>query len=255
MKNTRNTVTRIASIVLTFVMMLSLLCIVGTASAGAAAAPSHARFSLYCASPYFSKYGAASYEVYIQTRDDARSQKVYVHYNYMDGQAWRDAEAEFYTTLNDGSKIWKANFTSYNTQYCIKYVANGVTYWDNNNGRNYSSGTSIGSNAAITAQKLGYQYGGWNGFQINAVLHNYAYHKNVFVRYTTDNWNTYRDQALGYSSTNSDCTEVWTTYIGISDAECHSEGFRYAICYQVNGREYWANNFGQDYDRSYYIYR
>ena len=251
MKNTRTITKRIASIVLTLAMLLSLVCVLGTVSAGAA---STGRVSLYCASPTFSKYGMTSYEVFIYTRDDCKSQKVYVHYNYMNGQAWHDQEAELYTTLNDGAKIWRATFTSYNTEYCIKYVANGVTYWDNNNGRNYSYGTSIGSAAPVISQRFGYQYSDWSGFQISALLQNYAYHKNVFVRYTTDGWKSYRDQALTYSESHSGNTETWTTYLHLSNAECHSEEFEYAICYQVNGREYWANNFGENYDRSYYIY-
>ena len=245
-------ITRIASIVLTLVMILSIFCVAGTVSAGAAPISANHRVSVYCASPYFSKYGFTSYEVYIQTRDDCKNQKVYVHYNYMDGQQWRDQEAELYTILNDGSKIWKANFTSYNTKYCIKYVANGVTYWDNNNGKDYTYGNVIGS-ADIVSEKLGYQYP-YQGFMVNALLQNYAYHKNVFVRYTTDGWNTCHDEPMHYSASNDDGTENWTTYLPISGAEASGEGFEYAICYQVNGREYWANNFGENYDRSYYIY-
>lgn len=246
-------ITKIASIVLTLVMILSLFTIVGTVSAGAAGPISaNNRVSLYCASPYFSKYGMTSYEVFIQTRDDCKSQKVYVHYNYMDGQQWRDQEAELYTVMNDGSKIWKANFTSYNTRYCIKYVANGVTYWDNNNGKDYTYGNTIG-NAPVVSEKLGYQ-SCYQGFMVNALLQNYAYHKNVYVRYTTDGWNSFRDEPMRYSESNDDGTEKWTTYLPISGADSMSESFEYAICYQVNGREYWANNFGENYDRSYYIY-
>lgn len=247
------TVTKIASIVLTLAMMLSIFCVVGTVSAGAAGPISaNNRVSLYSANPYFSKYGMTSYEVFIQTRDDCKSQKVYVHYNYLDGQQWRDQEAELYTVMNDGSKIWKANITSYNTRYCIKYVANGVTYWDNNNGKDYTYGNTLG-NAPIVSERLGYQYP-YQGFMVNVLLQNYAYHKNVFVRYTTDGWNTCRDEAMHYSATNESGSETWTTYLPISGSDAMSEGFEYAICYQVNGREYWANNFGENYDRSYYIY-
>jgi hypothetical protein len=244
---------KIASIVLALAMMLSIFTVFGTVSAGAAAKN---RVSLYCASPTFSKYGMTSYEVYIQTKDDCKDQKVYVHYNYMNNEKWRDQEAELYKVMNDGSKIWKANFTSYNTRYCIKYVANGVTYWDNNNGKDYTYGTSIGSNNAITSERYGYQYNDWyKGFEIGAVLQNYGYHKNVFVRYTTDGWKSHHDQALSYKTTNNDGTETWKTEVTLSNADAHSENFRYAICYQVNGKEYWANNFGENYDRNYYIYR
>ena len=253
MTNTRKATSKIASVFLIVAMLLSTMCIASTVTAGAAGPISaDNRVSLYSASPYFGKYGMTSYEVYIQTRDDCTSQKVYVHYNYMDGQPWRDQEAELFTVQNDGSKIWKANFTSYNTRYCIKYVANGVTYWDNNNGKDYTGGNVLG-NAPVVSEKLGYQYP-YQGFMVNALLQNYAYHKNVFVRYTTDGWNSYRDASMNYSATNSDGSETWTTYLPISGSEASGEGFEYAICYQVNGKEYWANNFGANYNRSYYIY-
>ena len=66
--------------------------------------------------------------------------------------------------------------------------------------------------------------------------------------------NTCHDEAMHYSETKSDGTETWTTYLPISGSDVSSENFEYAICYQVNGREYWANNFGENYDRTYYIY-
>ena len=249
MTTTRKT-TRLASIILTVAMLLSMICVAGTVSAGAA---SVSKVSLYCAYPTFGKYGMTSYEAFIRTTDDAEDQQVYIHYNYLNSEKWRDAEAELYTVLDDGSKIWRAHFTSYDTKYCVKYVADGKTYWDNNNGRDYTYGTSIGS-AKIASIAYGYQSGGWYGYQIGAVLQNLAYHKNVFVRYTTDGWKSYRDQALNYKETNTDGTENWIANITVSDSECHSESFQYAICYQVNGKEYWANNFGENYNRSYYIY-
>ena len=248
MTNTRRSTTKVASVLLIVAMLLSMICIAGTVSAGAASD----RVSLYSACPTFGKYGMTSYEVFIQTKDNCSNQKVYVHYNYLDNEAWRDQEAQYFTTLNDGSKIWKANFTSYNTRYCIKYVADGVTYWDNNNGKDYTYGNTLGT-APIVSERMGYQYP-YQGFMVNALLQNYAYHKNVYVRYTTDGWNSYRDEAMRYAATNDNGTESWTTYLPISGSEASSENFEYAICYQVNGQEYWANNFGANYDRSYYIY-
>lgn len=252
MTHTSKATTKIASVFLIVAMLLGMMCIAGTVSAGAAPISANNRVSLYSANPYFGKYGMTTYEVYIQTRDDCKDPKVYVHYNYMDGQPWRTQEAEFCTYLNDGSKIWKAYFTSFNARYCIKYTAAGVTYWDNNNGRDYTGGNLI-ENAPIVSERLGYQYP-YQGFMVNALLQNYAYHKNVFVRYTTDGWNTCSDQPMHYAATNDNGTESWTTYLPISGTDASGEGFEYAICYQVNGKEYWANNFGKNYDRTYYIY-
>ena len=246
---------RFASVILTLAMILSLIVVAGTVSTGAASAPK-ASVSLYFCSPYFSKYGSTNYEVYIQTKNTSADPKVYVHYNYLDGKAWQDSEAVYFTTLSDGSIIWKAGFSSYNTKYCIKLVNNGKTYWDNNGGKDYSYGTTIGS-APIVSKKLSYAYSSWNGFQVDAVLQNYAYHKNVFVRYTTNGWKSYHDVAMHYSETNADKTETWTTNLPLSFSysnNFNTEDFEYAICYRVNGREYWANNFGENYGYYYYIY-
>lgn len=244
MTKTKKT-SRIASLVLTFAMLLSVLCIAGTATAGAATD----RVSLYSSSVTFSKYGGKTYEVYVQTRDNAYNQKVTIHYNYVDTMGWQDANATYVTTLSDGSKIWRAMFSSFNTQFAIKYEADGQVIWDNNYGRNYN-GTEVIGTAPIAAESLGYQYDNSN-YQINAVLQNYAYNKNVFVRYTTDGWRTYQDKALGYNNTNADGTETWTTRVNISGA---TQNFQYAICYQVNGTEFWANNFGANYNYNFCIH-
>ena len=37
--------------------------------------------------------------------------------------------------------------------------------------------------------------------------------------------------------------------------EFTSDDFHYAICYQVDGREYWANNFGADYGKNHHIFQ
>lgn len=108
--------TRFAAILLTLAMVIGLFGAVGVTSASAATD----KVSLYSSSVTFSRVGVNSYEVFIRTRDNAADQQVYVHYFYTDIIGWCDAQAEYFTTLNDGSKIWKANFTSAMTRYAIK---------------------------------------------------------------------------------------------------------------------------------------
>ncbi len=247
MTQTRKT-TRFTSMIVTFAILLSLFCIAGMTTANAATE----RVSLYSASETFSKYGASTYEVFIQTKDNAQDQKVTVHYFYMSTLGWCDTEAEYVTTLGDGSKIWKAYFTSFDCQYAIKYEADGETIWDNNNGNDYTGSDKIGT-APVAADRLfDFSYN-LREYQIKAVLQNYAYNKNVFVRYTTDGWNTCNDQALTYNGTNDNGSETWTAAIDLTSVENYSD-FEYAICYQVNGTEYWANYFGENYNFNYSIH-
>ena len=240
--------TKIAAMMLTIAMLLGMLCIVGATNASAATD----RVKLYSSAKYFVKYGFTTSEVYVRTQDNAQNQQVFVHYRYLNDANWLDTEATYVTTMDDGSKIWRATFSSLDTRYAIKYVADGEEIWDNNNGNDYTLNDVLGA-APIVSERLFYQYNGLYGFKINAVLQNYAYQKNVFVRYTTDGWKSYQDKALTYDKTNANGTETWT--VNISNNNASATDFQYAICYQVNGTEFWTNNFGKNYDGNYHIYQ
>lgn len=235
------------SIILSFLMIFSFFALFATSNANAATD----RVSMYSRNVYFSKYGMTSSEIYIQTNDNASDQHVYVHYNYFPGLEWRDSEATYVTTLSDGSKIWRTSISSLGVEYAIKYVADGQTFWDNNNGANYTS-EEIGT-APITVRRIGSPYNPFNNtYDIDVVLKNYAYEKNVQVRYTQDSWATYTDVPLSYASTNSDDTEVWSGVLNLDERGI--DNFEYCVYYQVNGQTYWANNFGENYDSNYIIH-
>lgn len=236
---------RVISLIAALSIMLSAFCVFGGVSASAASTD---KVKLYSTNLYFCKYGIYGTDVYVQTKDAAAKQQVYVHYNYLKGEAWKDSKAEYVTTLSDGSKIWKAYITSYNTEFAIKLVANGKTYWDNNNGKNYTQ-EKIGS-AVITANRAGYPY--FPNYQVSATLKNLAYQKNVKVRYTVNNWKTYKEISMRYNRTNFDGTETWIA--SIPDSVKDTSAFHYCISYTVNGKTYWANNFGKNYDASYRVY-
>ena len=245
MEKTRKS-TKLFAAVLSLVMILGTVCVFGTLNAGAATE----RVSLYSSDITFSKYGITTSEIFVQTKDNASDQQVFIHYNYLNGSEWMDAKADYVTTLSDGGKIWRAVINSFNTEYAIKYVADGEEIWDNNNGKNYTTDDILGV-APVTAQSLGYQYSSY--YTVNAVVQNYAYDKDVTVRYTTDGWNSFKDEKLSYSKTNANGTETWT-----ADIDAHflnRDNFEYAICYKVNGKEFWANNFGANYDINFCIHK
>ena len=202
-------VTKITALVLTFIMLFSVVCIAGTASAGAVTSTD--MVSLYSAGINFSKYGNSEFIVYIKTTHVARFQRVLVHYHFFNGE-WRDAYADCIKTFDDGSKIWKATFNSYDCVYAIRYEGDGKVAWDNNNGKDYSYDDVIGPGAAVESERLHNQYT-MSNYQINDVLQNYAYHKEVFVTYTTDGWKTCQNKPLSYRKTNANGTETWTAYV------------------------------------------
>lgn len=239
------TVSKKAAALLTMIAMLTAV----VASFGITANAATVDVSLYSSEVYFCKYGITTRIVYVKTDGTSSDQSVTVHYNYLDGEEWRDSDAVYFTTLSDGSKIWKATFSSYNTEYAIKYTANGNEYWDNNNGQNYTN-ENIGT-APITVNRGRAFYGNFSN-TVSVSLQNYAYEKEVAVRYTTDSWNTYSDVPMSYESTNANGTEVWTADIDTLPNDL--SGFEFCVYYTVNGQTYWANNFNQNYDASYRVY-
>lgn len=233
---------------LTFLLTLSmLLCCVG-AIGGVQASAATDRVSMYYFEPVTYKYGILTSNIYIQVRDNASNQQVYVHYQYTPGEEWLDEQASYLTTLSDGSKIWKATISSPNTEYVIKYVADGTVIWDNNNGNNYH--TEYLGTAPITVNR-GEAPSSPKNYPINVTLQNYGFEKKVTVRYTEDDWKTYKDVTMSHTGTNSDGTEIWSTELNLDGSKINS--FEYCVRYEVNGQVYWANNFGENYNYYYYV--
>lgn len=233
-----NVIKKSLTLLLAFSMTLCIFASFGNAKVSAATD----RVSMYYANPYFVKYGMTTQEIYVQTKDNTSNQQVIIHYNYMDGKDWMDQEAECVTTLSDGSKIWMARIISYNLKYAIKYVADGEVFWDNNNGNDYTR-EKIGT-APITVVSQ-FPQGNYS-YNVSVLLQNYAYEKNVQLRYTEDNWNSYTDVPLHYDEANDSTTEWWSVDINLDSSK--TSDFEYCVYYQVNGQTYWANNFGKNYD-------
>ena len=237
--------TKIVAAITAICMLVSVFAAFGCVNASA----DTANVSLYFAELTFSKYGMSTRDIYVKTDGNSSNQAVTVHYHYY-MNSWVDEEAELFTTLSDGSKIWEASITSYDMQYAIKYVADGRTYWDNNHGSNYKN-EPLGT-AAVTVNRVNSIFSKDRPQTVTAVLQNYAYHKNVFVRVTNDGWNSYTDIPMSYSETNADGTENWTAPVTMT-AKSYKD-FEFCVCYQVNGREYWANNFGENYPDNYRVF-
>ena len=196
----------------------------------------------------FCKYGFTNYNVYIEVDANSASNKeVYVHHSTYD-RGWVDTEATFYAMKDSNTEIYQASVAGMGaTEFVLKYVADGVrVYWDNNNGNNYRAVDMVGT-AEVKALPL---CSAWpETYCVQAAVKNIAYHKVVKVRYTEDNWATYKETELKYSySVEGTNSEVWAVDLDVED----TENFQYCISYTVNGRTYWDNNFGFNYDRNFY---
>ena len=64
-------------------------------------------------------------------------------------------------------------------------------------------------------------------------------------RYTLDNWATCCTAECSFVSTVDSTSDRFTASIGVSDANTFCMHF--ALQYEVDGREYWANNSGRNF--------
>ena len=239
---------KLSAIVMMFAMIFGLFGITGS---GITAKASTNPVNMYCYDFVYSKYGYTEYNVYIQVEaGSAGSKAVYVHYD-AGNSVWQDQAATFLTKIDDNTEIWKATVGGFGIgeEYAIKYIGDGQTYWDNNNGNNYTGNDILGQ-ANVKVKRLNYQTP--SSFKVQATVKNLAYNKVVKVRYTQDNWVTYQDAALSYEApitgTNA---ETWGVTLNLDESKM--DDFHYCVSYQVNGTTtYWDNNFGANYDKSYY---
>ena len=82
------------------------------------------------------------------------------------------------------------------------------------------------------------------------VVANLAYHKNVFVRWTADNWASYQDQVASYAHSSDGYSHDCFVFC-IDSPLLRQEGgvcVELAVAYQVDGQEFWDNNQQQNFD-------
>lgn len=89
-------------------------------------------------------------------------------------------------------------------------------------------------------------------YKITALLKDFAYEKDVKIKYTFDGWNTYKEEGMYYCSSgydieqlNEDRLQVWDKYLSIKDNE--KKNFEFVLYYGVNGYDYWDNNDEKNY--------
>ncbi|MFQ7000525.1 MAG: hypothetical protein ACLRRH_04160 [Clostridium sp.] len=89
-------------------------------------------------------------------------------------------------------------------------------------------------------------------YKITALLKDFAYEKDVKIKYTFDGWNTYKEEGMYYCSSgydteqlNEDRLQVWDKYLFIEDDE--KKNFEFVLYYGVNGYDYWDNNDEKNY--------
>lgn len=211
----------------------------------------------------------------IKVKNVAYNKKVWVHVYSVgapvgytrNADGWYDVQATYsgpaeagyeYWTFTVPTTLYKGGQGSYPLfKYVLAYTVNGQTYWDNNGGLNYKDAVPVFKMVGL--KSAGYwQASHPSMYTMNHILEgkilvkNVSYNKQVSVVYVGSDgqWKT---AAAKYSAPDYyyGNYEVWTFNIQTPVYKYPPTDFyRFAICYKVNGVEYWDNNNGSDYRAS-----
>lgn len=216
---------------------------------------------LISANLYIYKFGYVGFSGKVEVSNLSPQKNVTIHYTPGDG-TWYDTDASYEGPAEAGHEKWGFSISTNsmnNThpelsnaetiQFAIKYEVNGQTYWDNNNGHNYSvsryteSSTILGKPNVLRA----YDEISQDTFLGGVYVKNLGYSKQVKIKYTTDNWATTKEADASYSmpANSDDSVEAW--HFTIDQIAPSVSQIKYAISYTVNGQTYWDNNYGQNY--------
>lgn len=188
----------------------------------------------------------------IEVNNIGYQKEVYVHYTTGNGQ-WSDIPASYGGKTEGNLEGWsfKAVVADTNNpiQFAIKYIVNGQTYWDNNNNQNYQIGGSA-PDRVLAKSFLSLdtaEFGASNAFSGRIYLKNITHHKKVTIRYSSDNWATYKEKDAVYASPlpkSNNSLEFWDFNV---DVASNVKEVKFVIGYVANGVTYWDNNFNRSH--------
>jgi hypothetical protein len=193
----------------------------------------------------------------IEVKNLAYEKQVSVVYTTGNGQ-WNEVAATYAASIDNGFETW--NFSQdavagATFEFTIKYVFNGQTYWDNNNGINYKIGGSANPDRILSKSTVkldeAFYWSSRGGiyFTGNIVSKNLSNADTVNVIYTLNNWATTEVASANYNDSviySNDSLEKW----GFSLAAFSGSPIQFAISYTANGVTYWDNNNGNNYSIS-----
>lgn len=184
-----------------------------------------------------------NYEIITKNWGDEKEVSVWVE---KDG-VWEERAAEFSDSMPENTEKWIAPVNQGDHEFVVKYKVNGLTFWDNNDGKNYKIPEIQNKAAVITGREFPILLGSStlvkNKLKVHIAVQDLAFQKVIGIIYSTDNWISCHKALAHYSWSMISGTEIWLinqNLGGVSKVD-------FALFYQVNGCEYWDNNFGRNY--------
>lgn len=196
-------------------------------------------------------FGSTFLNATIEVKNIAYAKQVGIRYKNSAG-AWVNAPAQYFMPSNPGKEIWNISLPETSDSYAIYYTVNGVTYWDNNNGKNYSNAHYRYDAQLGTA--IGDVQGFWNpaangnpaAITGDLLVKNMGTNKVVKAVYTEDNWVTTKVAYATFKATLPSGIEYWTFSLPTA-ATVTTSKVKLAFQYTWNGGSEWDNSFGKNY--------
>lgn len=239
-------ISRAVSFLLAFCLMVSAAFCIPFTKVSASTTPNVQLYYVQRGTPNRSSY--ENYTGYVAVKNLAYQKNVTIHYTYGTNGNWADSPATYVKAdPNDPEyEIWQFEFQmpgsamvdSIPLTFAIQYQVNGQTYWDNNNGNNYSVSVT---NPIVLGKSVLKTTSIFPSYKQSIYLTNLAYEKDVKVRWTTDNGASYQEANATYDSTLPNGVEKWDIPSSIPD------GAKFVVSYTANGITYNDNNFGNGY--------
>ncbi len=182
---------------------------------------------------------------------------------------WHDLDAEYHASAGDNREIWRAECVFEESKgglpgdirFALRFRVGGVEYWDNNDGRDYTSEADSGLFAPGTRPVLNIDFTEWLRRGQKASFATVAVHQSVRaeqvrVHWTTDGWRTQHSTSCGVdpdywphawlsnaSNPNEHGWVIWTAQVPVE----HAFRLEYVISCRTNDHTIWDNNLGKNY--------
>lgn len=205
-------------------------------------------------------YASNFFEAMLEVQNLAYAKQVGIRYRNASG-VWVNQAGEFSYSVTGNREVWHVSLSQPPSAYAFYYTVNGVTYWDNNSGKNYAS-AAYQYDGLLGTLPVGEPIASWkldNNSQTagavtgDVLVKNLGYGKTVKVVYTFDNWVTSREVQAAYLATLPSGFEAWSFRLPASQAPDFSK-VKIAFYYSWGSGSAWDNNYGRNYSMQYYGY-
>ena len=171
---------------------------------------------------------------------------------------WSFSPCSYSRSVPGNLEIWVGGEGLPPDQFDVEYQALGNVYWDNNAGFNYAldvpaAESAGGVNTAVIGPNVfavGFEVDAAGNLNVDVLVKNLAFAKQVAIVYTTNNWVTFQNVFGGRVQSYPPATkphqvnaELWNIMAPVGVGATG----QFAVFYIVAGATYWDNNFGLNY--------